>query len=111
MQKRRIEYKRFWLWISMSYGLGILSVAGIVALVYLTATTLNSKNRLPERQQIPSKELALQRMHHMQMLMELKRENTEKLVDRMHRKYLKNPDAEMNFLVISGGGENGAFGS
>ena len=38
----------------MSYGLGILSVAGIVALVYLTATTLDSKNRLPERQQIPS---------------------------------------------------------
>lgn len=95
----------------MSYGLGILSVAGIVALVYLTATTLDSKNRLPERQQIPSNELALQRKHQMQMLMELKRRDTEKLVDRMHRKYLKNPEAEMNFLVISGGGENGAFGS
>ncbi|MEE3325831.1 MAG: patatin-like phospholipase family protein [Myxococcota bacterium] len=40
-----------------------------------------------------------------------KRIETRKLVDRMYQRQLQDPDATMNFLILSGGGENGAFGA
>ena len=40
-----------------------------------------------------------------------KRKENEALVDRMYQRYLRDPDSKMNFLVLSGGGQHGAFGS
>ena len=37
--------------------------------------------------------------------------STRKFVDRMYHRQLEDPDATMDFLILSGGGQNGAFGA
>ena len=105
---------QFWLWISASFGLGAASILVLIVLTYLGAVTgavtFNSENRLAKRTIIPQSELTQRRKEEIIELQERKRRMTEKLVDRMYARYLDNPNSTMDFLVISGGGENGAFG-
>ena len=75
------------------------------------AVTLNPDNRLAKRINIPQAELTQRRKQEMVELQGRKRRLTENLVDRMYTRYLGNPNSTMDFLVISGGGENGAFGT
>ena len=102
---------QFWLWVSASFGLGAASVLVLIALTYLGAVTFNSENRLAKRTIIPQSELTQRRKEEIIELQERKRRMTEKLVDRMYTRYLDNPNSTMDFLVISGGGEYGAFGA
>ena len=101
----------FWLWVSASFGLGAVSILVFIVLAYLGAVTLNPDNRLAKRINIPQAELTQRRKQEMVELQGRKRRLTENLVDRMYTRYLGNPNSTMDFLVISGGGENGAFGT
>ena len=105
------HFGRFWLWISASFGLGAISTLIFIALVYFGVVTFNPENRLAKRDNIPKAELIQRRKQEIAEVLERKRRLTEKLVDRMYNRYLDNPNSTMDFLVISGGGENGAFGS
>ena len=102
---------QFWLWISASFGLGAASILVLIALTYLGAVNFNSENRLAKRTNIPQAELIQRRKQEIIELHKRKRRLIENLVDRMYTRYLDNPNSTMDFLVISGGGENGAFGS
>ena len=105
------HFWRFWLWISASFGLGAISTLIFIALVFFGVVTFNPENRLAKRDNIPKAELIQRRKQEIAEVLERKRRLTEKLVDRMYNRYLDNPNSTMDFLVISGGGENGAFGS
>ncbi len=105
------HFWRFWLWISASFGLGAISTLIFIALVYFGVVTFNPENRLAKRDNIPKAELIQRRKQEIAEVLERKRRLTEKLVDRMYNRYLDNPNSTLDFLVISGGGENGAFGS
>ena len=102
---------RFWLWITVSFCLGTISSLVFIALVFSGVITFNPENRLAKRVNIPKTELTQRRKKEMVEFLERKRRLTEKLVDRMHDRYLENPNSTMDFLVISGGGEHGAFGT
>ena len=80
-------------------------------LAYFGAGAFNAENRLAKRVNIAQAELIQRRKQEMTELLERKRRSAENLVDRMYNRYLDNPNATMDFSVISGGGENGAFGS
>lgn len=101
----------FWLWISVSFGLGVISILFFAVLAYFGSAAINTENRLAKRDNIAPAELIQRRIQEMTELLERKRRSTENLVDRMYNRYLDNPNSTMDFLVISGGGENGAFGS
>ncbi|KZR84079.1 hypothetical protein MITS9509_03150 [Synechococcus sp. MIT S9509] len=101
----------FWLWISASFSLGAISILVFAVLAYFGAGAFNAKNRLAKRVNIAQAELIQRRKQEMTELLERKRRSAENLVDRMYNRYLDNPNATMDFSVISGGGENGAFGS
>ena len=103
--------KHFWLWISLSFFLGMLSLLALAALVYLGATTFDTSGQLPPRATISESELKAKRKATLQRASKHKRKATEALVDRMHQRQLEDPDATMDFLVLSGGGQNGAFGA
>lgn len=105
------HFWRFWLWISASFGLGAISTLIFIALVFFGVVTFNPENRLAKRDNIPKAELIQRRKQEIAEVLERKRRLTEKLVDRMYNRYLDNPNSTLDFLVISGGGENGAFGS
>ncbi|WP_071840234.1 patatin-like phospholipase family protein [Synechococcus sp. KORDI-52] len=102
---------RFWLWITASFCLGTISSLVLIALVFFGVVDFNPENRLAKRVNIPRDELTQRRKQEMVEFLERKRRWTEKLVDRMHDRYLENPNSTMDFLVISGGGEHGAFGT
>ena len=102
---------RFWLWITLSFGLGVISILVFVVLTYLGAGAFNTQNRLAKRDNIAQSELIQRRKQEMAEQLERKRRSSDHLVDRMYKRYLDNPHSTMDFLVISGGGENGAFGA
>ena len=102
---------RFWLWITASFGLGVISILLFAVLAYLGAGAFNTENRLAKRDNIAQSELIQRRKQEMAEQLERKRRSSDHLVDRMYKRYLDNPNSTMDFLVISGGGENGAFGA
>ncbi|MDG1959057.1 MAG: patatin-like phospholipase family protein [Candidatus Binatia bacterium] len=106
--KRR---EHFGLWMLLSFVLGVGSVLALVALIYMAAITFNTDGRLPPRQILAESELKTEREATLTRAREHKRKSTKALVERMHQRQLKDPDATMDFLVLSGGGENGAFGA
>lgn len=102
---------RFWPWIALSFSMGVFSFLGLAALLYLGAVTLDKKGQLPPRQSLPESELKARRAATFARGLENKRKHTDALVERMYQRQQKDPDATMDFLVLSGGGENGAFGA
>ena len=102
---------RFWPWIVLAFVLGIGSVFATGWLVYSGANAIESGGRLPKRKVLSASELKAARIATFEADLKNKRRNTEKLVARMYERQLKDPDATMDFLILSGGGENGAFGA
>ena len=92
---------RFWLWITASFGLGVISILVFVVLAYLGAGAFNTENRLAKRDNIAQSELIQRRKQEMAEQLERKRRSSDHLVDRMYKRYLDNPNSTMDFLVIS----------
>ncbi len=113
MKKSGIHPKQncFWLWISVSFVLGMCSIAGSILLIYLDAIIFNESKHRPTRPTLTQSELMAQRKRKMSEVLTRKRKENEALVDRMYQRYLSDPDSTMNFLVLSGGGQHAAFGS
>ena len=94
--------------ISLLFGMASIVIGGL--LLYRFAIT-HSGNQQSKIKQLTQAELFQLRNEEIQLSLERKREKTELLVTRMHRRYLIDNDSTMNFLVISKGGEHGAFGT
>ena len=102
---------RFWVWILVSFLAGMFSLVGAGALIYWGANTFDEGNRFPERPAVSVSELMAERRAMEKKAILDKQKSTKALVDRMYRRQLKDPDCTMDFLILSGGGENGAFGA
>lgn len=102
---------RFWPWILIAFVLGISSVFVGSALLYWGANEIQSEGRLPARKSLAESTLEAERQATFAAALKNKRKATENLVERMYQRQLKDPEATMDFLILSGGGENGAFGA
>ena len=89
----------------------MFSLVGAGALIYWGANTFDEGNRFPERPAVSVSELMAERRAMEKKAILDKQKSTKALVDRMYRRQLKDPDCTMDFLILSGGGENGAFGA
>lgn len=111
-QTEKVEKKtRFWPWIVIAFILGVGSVFLGSAILYWSANSIQADGRLPARKSLSESELKAARKATFVEALKDKRTATQELVDRMYRRQLQDPDATMNFLILSGGGENGAFGA
>lgn len=103
--------RHFWPWICLSFFLGMVSLVSMVALIYVGLTRFDPTSRLPSRPMLSQSDQKERRDDTLRFQRKEKREATEALVGRMYQRQLEDPDATMDFLVLSGGGENGAFGA
>ena len=95
----------------MAFALGVGSVFAGGWLLYSGANAIESGGRLPERKILSASELKAGRLATFEADLKNKRRGTKNLVARMYERQLQDPDATMDFLILSGGGENGAFGA
>ncbi|MCP4837413.1 MAG: hypothetical protein GY895_21920, partial [Phycisphaera sp.] len=66
---------------------------------------------MPPRPAVSKAELDQRRQAILDGLVTTKDRNTLALVERMHARQQEDPEATMDFLILSGGGANGAFGA
>ena len=89
----------------------MISVVGAAITAFLVSSSFNANQQFVVRKVLPRDELLERRRMEMRAFLDYKKQSAEMLVERMYRRYLQNPDVTVNFLVVSGGGQKGAFGS
>ena len=100
-----------WRFAFISFLAGAASVATLVVTAYLLAPVIQRRSIMPPRASVPAETLSERREDTLASWVEDKDAHTKALVARMHQRQQADPDATMDFLVLSGGGANGAFGS
>jgi len=75
------------------------------------STALKGKNNSPKSSNVTQKELIQSRKIELKSMITQKIKYNERMVDRMYKKYLNDPQSTLDFLIISGGGENASFGT
>ena len=95
----------------VAFLLGFLFFAGILVAVYILAPVVQQDSIMPPRPAVPKAELDRRRQAILEGLVTTKDRNTMALVERMHARRQEDPEATMDFLILSGGGANGAFGA
>ena len=96
---------------AVSFLLGFLFFGGLLTLVYLLAPVIQGSSIAPPRTPVPTAELARRKQEIIRERAAGKITQTRDFVARMHARQQQDPDATMDFLVLSGGGANGAFGA
>ena len=96
---------------AVSFLLGFLFFAGLLTLIYLLAPVIQGSSIAPPRTPVPAAELATRKQDTIRERAAGKITQTRDFVARMHARQLRDPDATMDFLILSGGGANGAFGA
>jgi hypothetical protein len=109
MDRKRRD--RLSLWVFISFFLGLLTLPGLLGLFYWSAGILGTEGQLPARRPLTESVLQSKRIATLAAAREHQNKSTNALVDRMYQRQLLDPDCTMDFLILSGGGENGAFGA
>ena len=95
----------------IAFLLGFFSFAAILVVVYTLAPVIQESSIMPPRPAVPKAELDRRRQAILDRLITTKDRHTLALVERMHARQQQDPEATMDFLILSGGGANGAFGA
>ena len=95
----------------ISFLLGFLCFAGLLTVAYLLAPVIQGSSIAPPRTPVPTAELAKRQQDTIRARAAGKTTQTRDFVARMHARQQQDPGATMDFLVLSGGGANGAFGA
>ena len=95
----------------ISFLLGFLCFAGLLTVAYLLAPVIQGSGIAPPRTPVPIAELAERQQDTIREQAAGKTTHTRNFVTRMHARQQQDPDATMDFLILSGGGANGAFGA
>ena len=98
-------------WAIVWFLLGSLSVVVLLAAIYLFAPIIQRRGIMPPRDAASIAELTRRQADLLAADLAKKDADTRALVARMHARQRMDPDATMDFLVLSGGGANGAFGA
>ena len=91
--------------------LGFLFFAALLVGIYLLAPVIQGGSIAPPRPAIPTAELTERRIEILDRRAAQKIEHVRGFVERMRARQEQDPDATMDFLILSGGGANGAFGA
>ena len=97
--------------IVISFLLGFFSLAGLLVVLYLLLPVIQGSNIRPPRTAVPAAELDTQKKDALASSETKKDAHTKALVERMFARQQQDPEATMDFLILSGGGANGAFGA
>ena len=89
-------------------GAACMALALGLALLYAWHTP---PGRMPDREPEDNAELLLERAQHFQEALQQSLADRERLVESMHAIQARNPDYTVDFLILSGGGDMGAFAS
>ena len=95
----------------VSFVFGMLFLAGLLVILFFTAPKFRTEGKLPTRPEKSTQVLAAALAKNFDAEIRLKRESTELLVDMLYARQQEDPDCTMDFLILSGGGEHGAFGA
>ena len=74
--EHRQPRNRFWLWIGVSFFLGMLSIVGGIALIYFGATVLDTSGQLPSRAVLSEGEMKARRQATLDIALKAKRKAT-----------------------------------
>jgi hypothetical protein len=95
----------------LSFLSGALSIVLLLAVLYLGVRRFEASGRLPERPTRPAAELAAMSARDDEDAAAENRSDIEHHVRTLYERQQHDPGATLDFLLLSGGGDRGAFGA
>jgi hypothetical protein len=95
----------------LSFVGGALSIILLLVVAYFGIRTFDTSGRLPERQEKTEAELAARFAADMKQAADENRLDNEGHVRALYARQQRDPNATLDFLLISGGADRGAFGT
>ena len=102
---------RPWRLAALSFVAGALSIVLLLIVAYLAVRRFDVGGRLPERLARPGAELAARVAADARVAAEENRRDIAHQVQTLFARQQRDPDATLEFLLLSGGGDRGAFGA
>ena len=100
-----------WRSISVGFAAGVVSVVMLVVAIFVSPDWFTSKEVLQERKEQSHKELLVEREGIYNEGLNRSASDCERLVDAVHAILQVDPTYTIDFLILSGGGDKGAFAS
>lgn len=95
----------------LSFISGALAVVILLVAAYFGIRIFDTSGRMPPRMPKSAIELAAKSAEEIKQAAQDNRSDEKRLVDTMYARQQIDPDCTMDFLLISGGGDKGAFGT
>lgn len=95
----------------LSFISGALAVIILLVAAYFGIRIFDTSGRMPPRPPKSAVELAAKSAEEIKQAAQDNRSDEKRLVDTMYARQQIDPDCTMDFLLISGGGDKGAFGT
>jgi len=95
----------------LSFVGGALSIILLLVVAYFGIRTFDTSGRLPERQEKAEAELAARLAADLKQAADENRSDNERHVRTLYARQQRDPNAALDFLLLSGGGDRGAFGT
>ena len=95
----------------LSFVGGALSTILLLVVAYFGIRMVDASGRLPERQAKTEAELAARFAADMKQAADENRRTTRVIVRTLYARQQRDPNATLDFLLLSGGGDRGAFGT
>ncbi len=102
---------RPWRLAILSFVGGAFSIILLLVVAYFGIRTFNASGQLPERQAKTEAELAARFAADMKQAADENRSDIEHHVRTLYARQQRDPNATLDFLLLSGGGDRGAFGA
>ena len=98
-----------WRLVIMSFASGVVSVVLLLGMAYWIARWYDAGVRMPARNVQTNQELLQERADHQKEALQRNMADRERLVESIHAIQQNNPNYTVDFLILSGGGDCGAF--
>jgi hypothetical protein len=98
-----------WRLVIMSFASGVVSVVLLLSIAYWIARWYDAGVRMPARNVQTNQELLQERADHQKEALQRNMADRERLVESIHAIQQNNPNYTVDFLILSGGGDCGAF--
>ena len=95
----------------VSFISGAFAVIVLLVAAYFAIRMFNTSGRMPTRQPKSAIDLAVHSAKEIKQTAQENLSDIKRLVDTMYARQQIDPDCTMDFLLISGGGDKGAFGT
>ena len=100
-----------WRYIILIFTSGVVSVVLFLGAAYWIIREYGTGERLPQRKSQINIELLQERADHQNQALQRNLADRERLIESVHAIQQTNPNYTVDFLILSGGGDCGAFGT